>query len=80
VNHRTLGPAPSPPNTAKIRTTSRSRSSRGDQACSPSPKHSTLEHVQDNARAEELTLDAAEIDAIERAFPIGRRRAGVPML
>lgn len=44
------------------------------------PKASTLEHVVDNARAGELTLDAADVEAIDRAFPIGRRRAGVPML
>ena len=44
------------------------------------PKAAKLEHVQDNARAGELTLDAGEVEAIDRAFPIGPRRAGVPML
>src|SRR6478609_6484901 len=44
------------------------------------PKASTLEHVRDNARAGELALDAADIEALDRAFPIGPRRAGVPML
>ena len=44
------------------------------------PKASKLEHVQDNARAGELILDAAETEAIDRAFPIGPQRAGVPML
>jgi len=44
------------------------------------PKASKLEHVQDNARAGELTLDAADIEALDRAFPVGPRRAGVPML
>jgi len=44
------------------------------------PKASKVEHVQDNARAGELILDAADVEAIDRAFPIGPRRAGVPML
>lgn len=44
------------------------------------PKASKLEHVQDNARAAALILDAADVEAIDRAFPIGPRRAGVPML
>jgi diketogulonate reductase-like aldo/keto reductase len=44
------------------------------------PKASKLEHVRDNARAGDLMLDAAEVEAIDRAFPIGPRRAGVPML
>lgn len=44
------------------------------------PKASQLEHVRDNANAGELILDAGDIAAIDRAFPIGPRRAGVPML
>lgn len=44
------------------------------------PKASKLEHVQDNARAAALSLEAADIEALDRAFPIGPRRAGVPML
>lgn len=44
------------------------------------PKASRLEHVRDNARAGELSLEPADLDAIDRAFPVGPRRRGVPML
>jgi len=44
------------------------------------PKASKLEHVRDNAHAGALTLDAADIAAIDQCFPKGPRRAGVPML
>lgn len=44
------------------------------------PKASKLDHVQDNARAAELSLDAADIEALDRAFPIGPRRASLAML
>jgi diketogulonate reductase-like aldo/keto reductase len=44
------------------------------------PKASSPAHVADNAAAEALHLDDAEIARIAAAFPIGRRRRGVPML
>lgn len=44
------------------------------------PKASRVEHVEDNARAGSVTLDAEDIAAIEAAFPRPRRRSGVPML
>jgi diketogulonate reductase-like aldo/keto reductase len=36
------------------------------------PKASTIEHVEENARAGELQLDADDVGAIDQAFPIGR--------
>ena len=44
------------------------------------PKAIRLEHVQSNARAGDLVLTGEEIAAIEGAFPLGRRRQGVPTL
>jgi diketogulonate reductase-like aldo/keto reductase len=44
------------------------------------PKASRVEHVEDNAEASRVTLDAEDIAAIEAAFPRPRRRSGVPML
>jgi diketogulonate reductase-like aldo/keto reductase len=44
------------------------------------PKASRAEHAEDNARAAQLALGADEIARIERAFPRGRRRKGVPMI
>ena len=44
------------------------------------PKAVRLEHVQANARAGDLVLAGEEIGAIEGAFPLGRRRQGVPTL
>ena len=44
------------------------------------PKSSRAEHARDNAGAGGLTLDAADEAAIEGAFPLGRRRRGVPTL
>ncbi len=43
------------------------------------PKAATLPHVEENAGAGDLTLTEAEIAAIDRAFPLGRR-AGLAML
>ncbi len=36
------------------------------------PKASTVAHVEENARAGDLTLDANDIAAIDAAFPVGR--------
>jgi diketogulonate reductase-like aldo/keto reductase len=44
------------------------------------PKSSTLEHVEENAGAGDLRLDPAEIAAIDEAFPVKRRRGGLPTL
>jgi diketogulonate reductase-like aldo/keto reductase len=44
------------------------------------PKASTPEHAADNAAAGELTLGAAEVAALEKAFPRGPKPRGLPML
>ncbi len=44
------------------------------------PKSSNAEHVRENAGASDVELDASEVAAIERAFPLGPRRRGVAML
>jgi diketogulonate reductase-like aldo/keto reductase len=44
------------------------------------PKASNAEHAADNAAAGDLTLDAAEIAALDRAFPRGPKPRGLPML
>jgi diketogulonate reductase-like aldo/keto reductase len=44
------------------------------------PKASDSAHVEDNARAADVTLTEAELTAIDEAFPRGPRRRGVPML
>lgn len=44
------------------------------------PKSSRPTHALDNAGAGSLVLDANDISAIDAAFPLGRRRSGVPTL
>jgi len=44
------------------------------------PKASDVRHVEDNAGALALTLSADDVERIDRAFPVGRRIGGVPML
>jgi diketogulonate reductase-like aldo/keto reductase len=44
------------------------------------PKASTLAHVEENAGAGDLRLDADDVAAIDRAFPIRKRRGGIPTL
>jgi diketogulonate reductase-like aldo/keto reductase len=44
------------------------------------PKAATVAHTEENAGAGDLQLDAAEIAAIDRAYPAGRRRGGLPSL
>jgi diketogulonate reductase-like aldo/keto reductase len=44
------------------------------------PKASNPAHVRDNAGAAKLALDADDIAALHAAFPLPRKRAGVPML
>jgi diketogulonate reductase-like aldo/keto reductase len=51
-----------------------------DDATFAIPKAATLDHVRANAAAGALRLDAGEIAAIDRAFPVRRRRGGLPTL
>jgi diketogulonate reductase-like aldo/keto reductase len=44
------------------------------------PKAASVAHVEDNARADALGLDGAELARIDAAFPLGRKRRGVPTL
>jgi diketogulonate reductase-like aldo/keto reductase len=44
------------------------------------PKASRAAHVAENVAAHDLVLEADEVAALEAAFPLGRRRRGVPML
>ncbi len=44
------------------------------------PKAATIEHVEENAAAGDLRLDEADIAAIDAAFPVQRRRGGLPTL
>jgi diketogulonate reductase-like aldo/keto reductase len=44
------------------------------------PKAAQLAHVQENAGAARLHLSAADLLAIDRAFPVGKRRRGVATL
>jgi len=44
------------------------------------PKASSPEHAADNAAAGDLALDAAEIAALDRAFPRGPKPRSLPML
>ena len=44
------------------------------------PKASTLAHVEENAGAGDLRLDAEDAAAIDAAFPVARRRGGIPTL
>jgi diketogulonate reductase-like aldo/keto reductase len=44
------------------------------------PKAATSAHVRDNAAAASVALEAADIAALDSAFPRPRKRGGVPML
>ena len=44
------------------------------------PKSTSLEHLRENAGGAKVELSPADVAAIERAFPVGRRRRGVAML
>jgi diketogulonate reductase-like aldo/keto reductase len=44
------------------------------------PKSGRVEHALENARAGDLELSAAEVERIDRAFPKGRPRRGVPTI
>jgi diketogulonate reductase-like aldo/keto reductase len=44
------------------------------------PKSTNPEHLRENAAAASLSLSAQDLSAVERAYPVGRRRRGVAML
>ena len=44
------------------------------------PKAATIPHVEENAGAGDLRLDAGDVAAIDAAFPARRRRGGIPSL
>jgi diketogulonate reductase-like aldo/keto reductase len=44
------------------------------------PKASSLEHIAENARAAALDLTKAEVAQVDKAFPLGPRPVGLPML
>ena len=44
------------------------------------PKSGSAKHVRENAGATAVTLDAADLAALDAAFPVGPRRRGVAML
>ena len=44
------------------------------------PKASTLAHVEENAGAGDLRLDDDDIEAIDAAFPVRKRRGGLPSI
>jgi diketogulonate reductase-like aldo/keto reductase len=44
------------------------------------PKASSIPHVEDNAGAGDLRLDADDVAAIDAAFPVRKRRGGIPTL
>ena len=44
------------------------------------PKAATVPHVEENAGAGDLRLDDEDVAAIDRAFPVRRRRGGIPSL
>ncbi len=44
------------------------------------PKAARVEHVDDNAAASTVSLSDSEIARLDAAFPVGRRRSGVPVL
>ena len=44
------------------------------------PKAATLAHLEENAAAGDLRLDQDDVAAIARAFPVRKRRGGIPTL
>jgi diketogulonate reductase-like aldo/keto reductase len=44
------------------------------------PKAATIPHVEENAGAGDLRLDAEDIARIDKAFPVRKRRGGLPTL
>jgi diketogulonate reductase-like aldo/keto reductase len=48
--------------------------------CFAIPKSTQLAHLKENAGGAHLALAPEDVASIEKAFPLGRRRPGVPML
>jgi len=44
------------------------------------PKSSDIDHVVENAGAGDLELTVTQIDRLDKMFPLGRARQGIPML
>jgi diketogulonate reductase-like aldo/keto reductase len=44
------------------------------------PKASSSSHTKENAGAGSLVLTAAEVEALDKAFARGPKRAGIPMI
>jgi diketogulonate reductase-like aldo/keto reductase len=44
------------------------------------PKSANVRHTEENAGAGDLQLTPSELQSIDEAFPLGRRRRGVAML
>jgi len=44
------------------------------------PKTSNVDHLRANLAALDVQLDATDLEALDRAFPRGRRRPGVPTI
>jgi diketogulonate reductase-like aldo/keto reductase len=44
------------------------------------PKASDVDHVAENAGAGDLALDGAQMERLNKMFPLGARRRGIPML
>lgn len=44
------------------------------------PKSSSAEHVRENAGALALELEAVDVAALDRAFPVGKKRSGIATL
>ena len=44
------------------------------------PKSSDPSHVEENRRASDIELSTEELERLDQAFPVGRRRSGVPTL
>lgn len=44
------------------------------------PKAAKLTHVEDNAKAGDLVLSAADIQRLDQTFPLGRKPRGLPMI
>jgi len=44
------------------------------------PKTSDAEHVAENGGASDVRLSDEDVENIDRIFPVGSRRGGVPVL
>jgi diketogulonate reductase-like aldo/keto reductase len=44
------------------------------------PKSSNIDHVVENAGAGDLELNGTQVERLNKMFPLGPRRRGIPML